>query len=413
MKKAKMMKKYADLIAVVGIHANPKQDVIIKAPVEAYEFARYLALRLYANKARSVKVDYYDSALKKQYLIHEVPSRLDEIAEWEVQREIERTDRNCALINLIGDDPALFNNVNPNRIKRRNKAEVSAFNPLKKPYHNNELAWCIAAVPTKGWAKRIFPELSPTQGVLKLWKLINEACYITEDSDPIENWKEHIETLEKRAEVLNNYQFKTLHYISKESGTDINIGLVDNHIWSAAKSIQSRNGLEFVPNIPTQEVFTCPDRNRIDGVVYSSRPLSYHGTIIDKFYLEFKDGVVVSFKAQKGMDALEEIVNFDDGSCSLGEVALIPYDSPISKQHVIYQETLFDENASCHLALGQSFVENIVNGETMDDNELLIRGCNQSMMHVDFMIGTKDMFIEGIKEDGERVTIFKDGNFTF
>ncbi len=412
MKKAKMMKKYADLIATVGIGANSKQDVVIKAPVEAYQFVRYLSLELYNNKCRSVKVDWKDSQLDKQNLMHMSLSRLDEIQEWEKAKEIERTDKSYAMINLIGEDPSAFKSVNSDKLKRRNKAVVNAFQPLKKPYHNNELAWCIAAVPTKGWAKRIFPKLSPTQAVVKLWDAIYEACYIDEKTSPIENWEKHISLLQSRSEKLNNYNFKELHYTNK-LGTDFTVGLAKNHIWCSARAIQTRNGLPFVPNLPTQEIFTMPDNHNINGRVYSARPLSTNGVIVDKFWIEFKNGKAVAFDAEEGKQQLEEIINFDEGSSSLGEVALIPYDSPISKQGIIYQETLFDENASCHLALGQSFNENLKNADNLSEEQLKEVGANQSLRHVDFMVGTKDLNIDGIDYEGNVIPVFRNGNFVF
>jgi aminopeptidase len=412
MKKVKMMKKYAKLIADVGIGANPKQDVCIKAPAEAYQFVRYLVLELYNSKARNVEVDFVDSAITKQTLMHLSPSRLDNIPDWYVAREKERTDKNYAMIHLVGEDPAAFKAVAPERLSRYSRALTEKTNPFLKIYMGNELAWCVAAVPTKAWAERIFPELSPTQAQLKLWKSIYQACYVEEDNDPEEAWNKHMDELKKHKATLNSYHFSALHYTNK-LGTDLTVGLVKNHIWAAAQSIQTRSGMTFVPNIPTEEVFTMPDRTRIDGVVYSSKPLSYNGVIIDKFNITFKNGKAVAFHAEQGEDKLAEIINFDENSCSLGEAALVPFDSPISKQNIVYQSSLFDENASCHLALGASYKENIEGGETMTDEQVFSKGGNQSKVHVDFMIGTADTSIDGIREDGAIIPIFRNGNFVF
>ncbi len=281
---------------------------------------------------------------------------------------------------------------------------------MKKPYHTNEVAWCIAAVPTKSWATKVFPDLSPTQAMNKMWEMIYEACYVKEDNDPVQVWKEHIELLEARAKKLNEYQFKTLVY-KNSLGTDLSIDLVKNHVWVAARSVQSRNGLYFVPNIPTQEIFTMPSKDGVNGVVFSSKPLSHNGIIINNFYLRFENGKVVEYHAEEGEEVLKQVIEFDEGASHLGEVALIPYDSPISNQGIVYQETLFDENASCHLALGQSFLENIVDGEKLGEDEVFNLGGNKSFMHVDFMIGTEDLEIDGIKEDGEVVKVFSKGNF--
>lgn len=412
MKKAKMMKKYARLIAEIGIGANNKQDVVIKAPTEAYQFVRYLTLELYNCKARSVVVDWLDSAINKQTLMHVSPSRLDEVPGWEVAREKERVEKGFARITLVGEDPSIFHSVSPERLTRANKATIEAFHPYRLPYLNNELSWCITAVPTKNWAKRIFPDLSPTQAVLKLWSSIYETCRIYEDKDPIELWNKHISELKKHSSALNQYNFAKLHY-TNSLGTDLTIGLAKGHIWASADAIQTRYNLPFVPNLPTEEVFTMPDRNNVNGKVFSARPLSNNGVMIDHFWIEFKDGKAVSFHAEQGEEKLKEIINYDERSSYLGEVALVPFDSPISKQGIIYQSTLFDENASCHLALGQSFEENLKGADKMSEEELLSHGANQSKMHVDFMVGTKDLQIDGIKEDGTVVPVFRNGNFVF
>lgn len=412
MKKAKMMKKYAQLIAEVGIGANNKQDVVIKAPTEAYQFVRYLVLELYNAKARSVSVDWVDSMVEKHTLMHVSPTKLSLVPEWEIAREKERVDKDYARISLIGEDPCIFRSVASDRLKRYNKAQIEAFHSYKMAYNSNQLGWCIAAVPTKNWAKRVFPGLSPTQAMLKLWNCIYESCRIFENEDPVELWKAHIAELKKHAEILNKYSFKSLHY-TNSLGTDLTVGLAKNHIWCSASANQIRNGLQFVPNLPTEEVFTMPDRLHVSGKVFSSRPLSYNGVLISDFWFEFKDGKVIDFGAKEGLDKLTEIVKFDETSSHLGEAALVPYDSPISKQGVIYQSTLFDENAACHLALGQSFGENLKNGEEMTEDEIFAAGGNKSKVHVDFMIGTKDLSIDGIKEDGTKVAVFRNGNFVF
>lgn len=407
-----MMKKYAKLIADIGIGANSKQDVVIKAPAETYQFVRYLALELYNSKARSVSVDWSDGIIDKESLMHVSPSRLDLIPDWQKARENERIDKDFARISLIGEDPAIFRSVSPERLSRRNKAATEAFLDSHKVYMNNELAWCVVAAPTKAWAKKVFPTLSPTQAMLKLWNCIYQACYVDEDNDPVEVWKEHIATLRKHAEQMTAFHFVALHY-TNSLGTDLTIGLPKGHLWAAARSVQSRNGLVFTPNIPTEEVFSMPDRTRINGKVFSSRPLSNNGVMIEDFWVRFQNGRAVEFDAKTGKEKLKEIINFDENSASLGEVALVPYSSPISQQKIIYQSTLFDENASCHLAFGASYSECLEGGDKMTEEEIFARGGNQSKTHVDFMVGTPDLRIDGIKEDGSSVPVFVDGNFAF
>ncbi len=412
MKKAKMMKKYANLIASIGINANSKQDVVIEASVEMYHFVRYLTMALYANKARSVEVEYSDSYFLKQQLMHQSVSKLSKIPNWQIEKAKYRVDNNYARIVLVGDDPAVFKGVNQDKLQAYNRARIETFQPLRVKYHTNQLAWCIAAVPTLAWANSLFPELSPTQGLLKLWQYVYQACRIDEDSSYEENWRNHIDKLKEHADILNKYQFKKLHY-TNSLGTDLYIGLVKNHIWESAEAIQGYNLKPFVPNLPTEEVFTMPNRNDVNGVVYSSKPLSNNGVLIDGMRFEFKDGRVINYLAKQGYEQLKSIIEYDEGSHYLGEVALVPYNSPISLQNIIYQETLFDENASCHLAFGQSYLENIKDGLNLTLEDLVKLGSNQSKMHVDFMIGTKDLHIDGILEDGKVVEIFKDGNFVF
>jgi len=412
MKKVKLMKKYAALIAQLGINANSKQNVVIKAPVEAYQFVRYLSLALYNCKVKSVSIDWNDSVCQKQKIMHSSVTKLTKIPDWIVSREEERTEKNYAKIILEGDDPQLFKSVNREKYAAYNKALVNLLYHTKKPYHNNELAWCIAAVPTKAWAKRLFPNLSPTQALQTLWEKIYEACYVNEEEDAVENWKKHIDQLDSHAKKMNEYQFTELRY-KNGLGTNLTVGLVKNHIWGSARGIQGYNQNYFVPNIPTEEIFTMPHRERVNGKVFSSRPLSFDGVMIENFWLEFKDGKVVNFDAEVGKEKLNEIINFDANSSFLGEAALVPYNSPISNQNLIYQSTLFDENASCHLALGASYRENLKDESKYSDEELNELGGNTSKMHCDFMIGTSDLTIDGVTKDGIIIPVFREGNFVF
>jgi aminopeptidase len=412
MKKVKLMKKYAALIAQLGINANSKQDVVIKAPVEAYQFVRYLSLALYNSKVRSVSIDWNDGICQKQKIMHGSISKLSKVPEWMVCKEEERIKGNFAKIVLDGDDPELFKSVNGEKLSAYNRAMVDSLFHTKKPYYNNELAWCIAAVPTKAWAKRLFPKMSPTQALQTLWEKIYETCYINEDEDAIENWEKHIAQLDAHAKTMNKYQFSELRYKNK-LGTSLVVGLVDNHIWGSARGVQGFNGNYFVPNLPTEEIFTMPSRTKVNGKAFASRPLSFDGVLIKDFWIEFKQGKVINFDAKVGKDKLDEIINFDSTSSYLGEAALVPFDSPISNQNLIYQSTLFDENASCHLALGACYRENLKDENKYSDEELNELGGNTSKMHCDFMIGTKDLTIDGVTKDGEIIPVFKNGNFVF
>ena len=410
MKKALMMKKYADLIAEVGINCNPKQDVYIVADVQMATFVRYLVMRLYAKKARSVEVDYYDTQIDKQSLMRQSITKLSQVSEWEVLKMKERTDRHFAKITLVGSDPMAYKEVSSSHIKAYSSKRAEILRPYKDKYSSNELAWCVAACPTPAWAKRVFPHLSRTQAEMELWKKIYEACRIKEENDPVQEWKNHIASLNQRADALNKYHFVALRY-NNSLGTNLTVGLEKDHIWVAAQSKQKFNDEFFTPNLPTEEIFTCPDANNINGICYSSKPLCYKGQMIDKFYFEFKDGKIVNYGAEVGYDTLKSIVETDEGALSLGEAALVPYQSPISLQNIVYQETLFDENASCHLAIGDSYPETVTNYDELSKEEKKANGINSSLTHVDFMIGTKDLSIVGITADGREVQVFQDGNF--
>ena len=410
MKKVKMMKKYADLIAEVGIGANSNQDIVIFASVEMAQFVHYLTLSLYAHKVKNIEVSYSDPLLIKQKMLHTPIKRLSKVNPLDVEAMKSYTDRGMARIMLVGNDPNIYSSVGVEKVTAYNSALNKATFPYRQIYMNNELAWCIAAVPTKKWAERVFPKATPTQAQISLWEAIYKACRIDADNTPIESWKKHIATLNRNANALNKMKLKSLHYQSK-NGTDLVIGLPNSYRFAAANAVQSRYNSEFVPNLPTEEVFASPHKDKVDGIVYSSKALSYNGNIIDKFFLKFEKGKVVDYGAEVGYDTLKSIIDFDEGSCRLGECALVPFHSPISEMNILFYNTLFDENASCHLALGASFAECVSNGEAMSVEELEEAGLNQSREHVDFMIGTEDLSIIGTDKNGKEIVIFKDGDF--
>lgn len=410
MKKIKLMKKYAELIAVIGIGANPNQDVVIEASVEMYEFVRYLTLALYANKVKNIKVNYSDDILTKHKLLHTPIKRLTKIDSYELEMRKQFADEGYSRISLIGGDPFVFNTVAQEKLTALSGARAKAFFPTMQPYRNNELAWLVAAVPTKRWAKRVFPDCTPTQSMQKLWSAIYETCHIDADSDAIAIWKKHIATISKNANILNQMKLTKLHYTNSK-GTDLEIELPKGYRFTGASQVQSRFNTSFTPNLPTEEVFASPKKDGVNGIVYATKPLSHNGSIVDNFWIRFENGKAVEYGAEKGLAVLKDIINFDEGGAYLGECALVPYHSPISMQGILYYNTLFDENASCHLALGDSFSECIHDGESMTKEELLKKGLNKSIIHVDFMIGSEDLSIIGTDESGATRVIFKDGDF--
>lgn len=412
MRQVKMMKKYANLIATVGIEASGEQNVLIQASVEMTEFVHYLVAELYAQKVKDVDVVYVDRALIKQRMVHSSCRRLAEVDQYYIEKMKKRAEQGYARIILEGDDPAVYASVSTEKVNAYNNAERAATFPFRKIYNNNELAWCIVGVPTKKWAKRVFKNLSPTQALARLWQAIYASCRVEEDNDPVAEWRNHIEVMQKNANTLNQMKLVKLHY-TNSLGTDLYLTLPKGYKFGGAHSVQKRFNKEFTPNMPTEEVFSSPRFDGTEGIVYSSKALSHNGAIIDKFWLRFEKGRVIDYGAEVGYEHLKNIIEFDEGSSRLGECALIPYHSPISEMGILFYNTLFDENASCHLALGASFSECIEGGEEMSEEELKAAGMNQSKEHVDFMIGTSDLSIVGIDEKGNNCPIFVDGDFAF
>ena len=307
---------------------------------------------------------------------------------------------------LCSDDIDLMNDIPEEKItltSRHNRASRPLFREMQRV---DEVPWCIALVPTLGYAKKVFPDsLDP---IFDMWDAIFKCCLVYEEN-PIEAWDMKVKRNQSRCDLLNNYQFQFLHY-TNSLGTDLIIELPKNHIWSGAGK-ENKDGLPLIVNMPSEEVFTSPKYDGVNGIVYSARPLVYSGALIDNFSFRFENGKVIEVKAEKGQEILENMIKTDEGASYLGEVALVDYDSPISNTNIIFYETLYDENASCHLALGDSFPSCLLNGENMSKEELRECGLNQSNVHTDFMVGTSDLKIIGITFDGEEKNIFENGNF--
>ena len=407
--KKTLIKKYAKLIAVQGIGLRKGQQVVVRAPVFASDFVELLVEQLYKSGASRVSVDWNDGNLLKTKLKYESKKSLQELPNWVVEKAKYGCENKVASISISSNDPDGLKGIDFRKMQVMRMSML----PLKKynePYMASQIQWCVAAIPNPKWAKKVFPDLKTNQAVEALWKAILDANRVYEDNDPIEAWKEHSNKIHARAKILNDYQFKTLKYKSS-NGTDLEIGLVDNHIWAGGSEGNVGDLPEFNPNMPTEEIFTMPHKYKVNGIVYSTKPLSYQGVLIEDFYLVFKDGKVIEAKAKKGQEALDAMLNTDATSRYIGEVALVEYHSPISQSNIIFYNTLFDENASCHLALGAAYTMNVEGGTTASKEKLEEIGCNDSMIHVDFMVGSKDLSIIGITKDGKEVTIFKDGDF--
>lgn len=404
-----ILKKYAQLAIQKGVNVQKGQTLMINVKTEHYEFARLLVDEAYKQGAKKVVVKFSDDYITKSHFTYQDKETLAYVPQWLVDEYDEYLDNDLCRLSVYAPSPGLMSDVDGDKMAAVNKAQGEALKRMREYTMANRGQWSLIALPTKEWAQVVFPELSVEEGYEKLMEAILYAVRITEDNDPIAQWDQHNQQLAHQNKVLNDYNFKSLHF-KNEKGTDIEVGLVKDHVWAGGEET-SEKGYHFNPNMPTEESFTMPERNRVNGKVYSSKPLDYQGQLIDKFWLVFKDGKVVDFDAEVGKEALQSLLDTDEGSRHIGEIALISYDSPISNLDLLFYNTLFDENASCHMALGRAYPMNVKNGTNMSEKELEQAGANDSINHVDFMFGTADMQIFGETYDGERIQIFKDGNF--
>ncbi len=403
------IKKYAQLLARMGIAVQEGQDVEIQASLDQPEFVAMVVEECYKCGAKNVRVEWSYPAVSKLNLIYKTLEELsivDDVQKAKLQRNIDKLT--CKLY-IMSDDPDAMAGTDSKKVAQANMARY----PIIKTYRDqleNKYQWCIAAVPGKDWAKKIFPDLNADEAVEALWEAILTCARI--DEDPLLAWQKHNEDLANRCKFLNDYKFASLEYKS-ENGTDFTVGLIDTGIFAAGEELALGTNVRFNPNIPSEEVFTSPKRGVAEGKVVATKPLSYQGKLIENFWVEFKDGKVVAVGAEKNEELLKQMVAMDEGAAYLGECALIAYYSPINNTNILFYNTLFDENASCHLALGRGFANCLEGYENMTNEQIEHMGINSSMIHVDFMIGSKDMSIVGITKTGERVQIFKNGNWAF
>lgn len=402
------IEKYADLLVRIGINIQPDQTLVIAAPIECADFARAAATKAYEAGAREVVMRWMDE--KSQHIKYKMANDeiFDEFPEWTVEYFNHYADKDAAFLSISARDPELMKDVDPKRLARANKAGSVALEYYRSRMMSNKNVWCVASIPTEAWAKKVFPEATPEQAIEQLWDAIFKAVRVDQE-DPVAAWKAHQSNLNEKLDFLNGHAFKALRY-KNSIGTDVTVELPENHIWFGGGDAAPQ-GHTFVANMPTEEVFTMPKLDGVNGKIVSSMPLNYNGNLIEDFSFTFKDGLVVAYDAKKGKDVLTELLDTDEGAKRLGEVALVPYDSPISNQKILFYNTLFDENASCHFAVGKAYPTCVKGGEEMDKDALKAAGANDSLTHVDFMVGTEDLEIVGITANGEEIPVFKNGNF--
>ncbi|WML28699.1 aminopeptidase [Neobacillus sp. OS1-32] len=405
----KNLDKYAELAIKIGVNLQKGQTLVINAAIDAAEFVRLAVKKAYEAGALNVIVNWSDDIVSKTKYDLAPDEAFKEYPEWRAKEQEDLVKKGAAFMSVVSSSPDLLKGVNPERIANFNKVAGKALSKFRQAIQSDKISWTVVAAASPAWAAKVFPNASSDQQVSLLWDAIFKAVRI-DSEDPVAAWKKHDENLHEKVRYLNEKRYAKLHY--QAPGTDLIIELPKNHLWCGAGSI-NEEGVEFMANMPTEEVFTVPLKTGVNGTVASTKPLSYGGNIIDRFSITFENGKIVDVKAEEGEEILKSLVETDEGSHYLGEVALVPYNSPISQSNILFFNTLFDENASNHLAIGSAYAFCIEGGKSMTSEELKAHGLNESITHVDFMIGSAEMDIDGITENGKREPIFRNGNWAF
>lgn len=401
--------KYAELAVKVGVNIQKDQYLFIQASTEAAPFVRLVTKVAYENGARQVFVDFSDDEITRLRFELAEEDTFDFFPEWKKQEREWLAEQGAAFMSVVSQSPDLLKGVATSRIAASQKAAGVALNKYRQYVQSDKISWTVIAAASSDWAAKVFPELPKEEQVDALWTAIFKATR-ADLENPIEAWQKHDQTLHAKVDYLNDKKYAKLHYTAP--GTDLTINLPEGHLWCGAGSVNEK-GHEFMANLPTEEVFTVPHKTGVNGYISSTKPLSYGGNIIDQFKLTFENGRIVQVEAAQGEEILKQLVATDEGSHYLGEVALVPHGSPISASGLLFFNTLFDENASNHLAIGSAYAFCIEGGKTMSQEELATNGLNESITHVDFMVGSEEMNIDGITQDGQTEAVFRNGNWAF
>lgn len=402
------LEKYANLLIKKGVNIQKGHTLLISIAVEHHKLARLLTKKAYEAGAAEVLVDYNDDQITREKLLKADEDRLLQVPDYVVEQSHYLLDQKASRLVIRSANPNVFADIDSDRLAGATRATAIALEKQRTATQANKVSWNLAAAASPEWAAMVFPKLTTEEDqVDALWDAIFKMNRIYE-TDPVKAWDQHQERLEKKAKLLNDYQFDSLHY--RAPGTDLKLGMPEQHIWEAAGSTNAQ-GEVFIANMPTEEVFTAPDYRRADGYVSSTKPLSYAGVVIEDMTFTFKDGQIVDVTAKKGEDTIKRLISENEGARSLGEVALVPHKTPISLSGLTFFNTLFDENASNHLAIGAAYAFSIKGGTEMTNDELKAAGLNRSTAHVDFMIGSEQMDIDGITKDGEVIPIFRGGEW--
>lgn len=407
---AKMLWQYARLVVEVGINVQKGQPVMINCPVDCAEFARMLTTAAYDAGASDVHINWRDDYCAREHWLHADDSAFEAVRPWDVMMRTELAKEGCGFISIAASDPENLKGVDPARLKKWGNATGRDLKEYSRMMMANVVPWCVVSVPIPGWAKKVFPGVPEEEAVEKLWEAIFKTVRITENGDAVEEWRRHCADVEGKAKAMTEYDFAELRY-KNSLGTDLTVKMPENNVWLAGGEY-AKSGVKFVANMPTEEVFSAPLRTGVDGVLYASKPLVLNGNVIEGIRFTFKDGRITELHADKGEETLRTQVELDEGSHYLGEIALVPYDSPISNSGILFFNTLFDENASCHFAFGEAYPSCVKGGDDLSMEELKAAGLNaESDTHVDFMVGTADLEIIGTTRDGRTIKVFENGNF--
>lgn len=406
---AKMLWQYARLVVEVGINVQKGQPIMINCPVDRADFARMLVTAAYDAGAKEVHLNWRDDYCARQRGLKADDSVFDSVHPWEVMKRMELAKEGVGIISVAASDPENMRGVDPDRLRRANMAAGRDLKDFMRIQMSNGIPWCVVSVPIASWAKKVFPELSEDEAMERLWEEIFKAVRITEDGDAVAEWRAHCDRIEGFAARMTEYDFAELHY-KNSIGTDLTVKMPENHMWLAGGDYCK--GVKFVANMPTEEVFSAPLRTGVEGTLVAAKPLVLNGNVIDGIRFTFREGRIVEIHADKGEETLRAEVELDEGSHYLGEIALVPYDSPISNSGILFYNTLFDENAACHFAFGEAYPACIKGGDDKEVEELKAAGINvESNTHVDFMVGTRDLEIVGTTRDGRKIKVFENGNF--
>lgn len=404
---ADLLDRYAQLIVRSGVNVAAGQELLITAPVDAIPLVRRITEHAYKAGATLVTTLYGDDAATLARFQHAPDESFDKATGWLFDGMANAFKAGTARLAIIGEDPALLAGQDTDKVARANRARSKAYRPALELIAGHAINWCVAAAATPAWACSVFPDHNSDEALDALWRAIF-TCSRADKPDPVQAWVEHSRNLRQRTDFLNTRRYAALKY--KGPGTDLTLGLVDGHVWKGGAST-ARNGVTCNPNIPSEEVFTMPHKDRVDGTVSSTKPLSYQGTFIDGIRVRFEKGRIVEAHAEKGADVFANMIGTDEGAARLGEVALVPQSSPIARSGIVFNNTLFDENAASHIAVGQSYSDTVANGGSLGKDELVKLGANASLIHVDWMIGSGALDIDGIHADGTAEPLMRKGEW--